>query len=220
MGKTGILGGTFNPVHLGHLRAAHEVAETLGLDRVLFVPALIPPHKDPAQSASAEHRLEMVRLAVRDNPLFEVSDVELRRGGPSYTIDTLDELASAMPCEELYFIVGSELFRTIDSWHCWERLFHVSHFVVVHRPGYHFDPLKRCPLALQRRIGYDKKEGGVEYYTHESSKRVISVPIVGLNLSSTRIRELRSEGRSIRYLVPEAVERYIVDHSLYREVRP
>ncbi len=141
--KLGILGGTFNPIHYGHLAAAEEVRDRLKLDRILFIPSYLPPHKLEENVPSAVQRMEMVRLATEGNPSFEPSDIEIKRGGRSYTIDTIEALRQAYPGTELYFITGLDSFLEIQTWHEWERLLTLCCFVVLSRPGYHFIDLAK-----------------------------------------------------------------------------
>ncbi len=215
--KVGLLGGTFNPIHLGHLRAAEEVRESLGLRRVIFIPSRLPPHKGSADIPSPGDRLKMVELATSTNPYFDFSDVEIRRGGPSYTIDTLRYFVSQFTEEEFYFILGSDLFREIDTWREWESLFEVANFVVVVRPGYEEECFPPLPLALRDHFRYYNAGGREVIYTHKSSKTLTILNITGIELSSTRIRELVREGVSIKYLVTDEVLRFIATKGLYKQ---
>lgn len=218
--RVGLLGGTFNPIHLGHLRAAEEIRETLTLDRVYFIPALTPPHKTPSDIASPADRLKMIECAIRGNPHFEISDVELRRKGPSYTVDTLTYFSSNFPDSEFYFIVGSDLFSEIDTWKDYKRLFELSNFAVITRPGFCEDPYSTFALELRNDFRYYKKEKDVVTYLHKGSKLLVFVRIEGIQVSSTQIRRLLREGRSIKYLVPDEVESYILSKKLYKKEEP
>lgn len=215
--KIGLLGGTFNPIHFGHLRAAEEVREILCLSKVYFIPASIPPHKDSTNIAPSEDRLRMLELAIKDNPFFEISDVELKRRGPSYTIDTLRYFSTEFPDFEFYFIVGTDLFSEIDTWKDYKKLFKVSNFAVISRPGFPKDFSKVFPLALREDFRYHKEEGNIIFYLHKSLNILAFVRIEGIQISSTKIRCLLKENKSIKYLVPKEVEEYIITKKLYKE---
>jgi nicotinate-nucleotide adenylyltransferase len=208
----GVLGGTFDPIHLAHLRIAVEVREALRLDRVLLVPSADPPHREPPH-APAEHRLEMARLAAATDPTLEVSDLELRRSGPSYTVDTLAELAAARPGVELWFVIGSDAFAELDTWHEPERLFELANFAVVERPGVRVRGL--AELLPARFVPFLR--GTPRGLAHASGHEVRVVSVPGLDISATDIRRRIVGGASIRYLVPEPVREYIEKHGLYRE---
>jgi nicotinate-nucleotide adenylyltransferase len=198
--RLGILGGTFDPIHHGHLVAAQEVAGSLALARVLLIPVRQPPHKEEEPGASAEHRLAMVRLAAAGNPSFEVSTLEFDRSGPSYTVDTLRILASEQPDAELYFIVGMDSLADLPRWHDPGGILRLAHLVGVHRPGW-------CPESLSQ----------LEAVVPEAAGRVQIIEIPELDISSTDIRERIRTGRSIKYLVPDAVANYINEQGLYRD---
>ncbi len=215
--KLGILGGTFNPIHYGHLAAAEEVRERLRLDRVLFVPSFLPPHKQEADIPTAEQRMEMVRLATRGNTSFEPSEVELRRGGRSYSIDTIEALRRDRPGAELYFITGIDSFLDIQTWHEWERLLTFCKFVVLSRPGYHFSDLLK--IGFMREASQQVKELDLGERTHavvQSGPFEIHLELIPLyDISSTDIRRRVKEGARLKYLLPEAVETYIIKNKLY-----
>lgn len=205
-----MFGGTFNPIHLGHLRAAEEVAETLGLDRVVFIPAKRPPHKVGEAVAPAAFRMEVVQRAVADNPRFRASDLELLREGPSYSVDTLGQLRAELgPEGELWFLVGSDAFREIHTWHRYEQLFSLTDLAVMSRPPDGATPT--LPPAVADSF-VPERQG----YRHRSGHRVRSVSVTLLDISSTSVRRALLGGRSIRYLVPDAVrpvlERAAADH--------
>ncbi|MFL5756051.1 MAG: nicotinate-nucleotide adenylyltransferase [Chloroflexota bacterium] len=206
-GSRGILGGTFDPIHHGHLAIAEEVREALGLERVVFVPSNVPPHRPDAPRASANHRLAMVRLAVAENPAFEVSDLEVRRPGPSYTVDTLRTLAGdrvstdppgALDANDLVFVLSSEAFEGFGTWRDPEGVLRLATLAIVPRDG-HDDP---DPAAIERRFG-------------PLASRVTLLPGPLLAISGSAIRARAAARRSLRYLVPDAVARYIGDHDLY-----
>jgi nicotinate-nucleotide adenylyltransferase len=218
------LGGAFNPVHYGHLRAAEEAKQCLGLDRVIFVPAGTPPFRDKEQSlASAADRLEMTRLAVSGSPGFEVSDIECRKPGPSYTVETLRELKSVYPSDDFFFILGMDAFLEMHLWREPERLLELASFIVVPRPGHSFleviqsafvDAGKKPSEQLQGFLnrgqvcsaGIGLKNGG--------TLTLLRMPV--MEISSSRIRALISKGLEARYLLPESVLSYIITKGLYR----
>jgi nicotinate-nucleotide adenylyltransferase len=215
--KTGILGGTFNPIHNAHLRIAEEVRDAFKLDRVMFIPAATPPHKPHIGELSFASRLEMVRLATGDNPFFTVSDIEGRRGGRSYSIDTLRALNQEYPGDELYFIVGADSFNDISTWRDYAALFSLCNMVCVQRPGSTIKSLaKALPVAMNAEFCYDS---AAKRLNHSSGHCVYALDGVLLDISSSHIRNLVRGGRSIRYLVPDAVDRYIKEQRLYIDAR-
>ncbi|MGQ0793035.1 MAG: nicotinate-nucleotide adenylyltransferase [Deltaproteobacteria bacterium] len=214
--RIGILGGTFDPIHLGHLRAAEELCEILRLDVVYFTPALIPPHKDSSDITPPQDRLLMLEAAILGNPRFKISDVELRRKGASYTIDTLSYFREAMPQARVTFIMGSDLLSQIETWKDYTELFEIANIAVIARPGLpREDFASMLPLAIRRDFRYYKERAGEVIYLHKGGMTLSFVAIEGIELSSTRIREIAGAGRSIKYLVPEPVECYIVSKKLY-----
>ncbi len=218
--KIGLMGGTFNPVHLGHLRAAEETREILELDEICFIPALTPPHKDSKDIVSAKHRLKMLQLATEENQFFKVDEIELKRKAPSYTIDTLKELKKSKPDNEYFFIVGTELFTRIDTWKSYKTLFKYANFVILNRPGYYeIDLSNLFPLALKNEFRYSYKENEIDVFEHKDSKKLIFININGIKLSSTKIRSFIHQNKSIRYLVTEKIQEYILKNKLYSEVK-
>ncbi len=208
--KTGILGGTFNPPHFGHLRLAEEVAGSYDLDRIIFVPCHQPPHKDKTDIPDAQDRLNMTVLACADNPKFEVSDVELKFPPPSYTINTL-KYFKAIPQNDIYFIMGSDSLAEIGAWKDCENLFSLANFIIVRRPGASFDQAwKRIPGSLRAKFSLNQGE-----FFHTSGTTMISSGVKGLDISSTEIRRLIKHLLSARYLTPDSVIDYIKKHDLY-----
>lgn len=212
--RTGILGGTFNPIHIAHLRIAEEVREACALDRVLFVPAAAPPHKSVAEEVPFGDRLAMVEAAIADNPAFSASDLESRRPGKSYSVHTLEILRRERPDDQLFFLIGMDSFRDIASWREYRRLFELAHIVVAARPGVATeDPRELLPVAIREDFCYDFVSKRLR---HRSGTEVIFLQETFLDVSSTNIRNMIDAGRSIRYLVPPAVEAYIASRGLYR----
>ncbi len=212
--RLGVLGGTFDPVHLGHLRIAVETAEEMGLDRVWLVPASRPPHKEGGVITPFEHRLEMIRLATAGERALGVSDLEGRRGGVSYTIETLRELHGMHPRDlELHFVAGTDAFLEIRTWKEYSSLFRYTHFILIQRPGIRSKDLEGFLRSLDPNL---EREGPGEYRFPESGCRVVERRATYMDISSTRIRDAAAAGRSIRYLVPDAVHDYIHQEGLYR----
>ena len=195
--RLGIMGGTFDPIHVGHLAVAEEAREQLRLDRVLFVPAGVPPHKPAGAVAPVGDRVAMVALAIGENETFELSRVEVEREGPSYTSDTVEQLAGSG--DELVLILSAETFRELPTWHAPDRLLDAARVAVVPREGF---PSPDASWIADRFPG------------RESRVTILDGPRLGI--SSTDIRDRVASGRSVRYLVPEVVRRYIEDHGLYR----
>jgi len=197
--RIGILGGTFDPIHYGHLILAEEAWARLELDRVLFVPAREPPHKLLQPGSPAADRLYMVRLSIASNPHFDVSDIELERPGPSYTVDTLALLRQELgPQAELYFLMGLDSLVNLPTWHNPEGIIALAHLAVARRPGYAAD-LQRLEQVLP----------GITERTH-----FLDIPEIGI--ASHDLRRRVREGLPIKYQVPEAVEEYIYARGLYR----
>lgn len=196
-GSVGVLGGTFDPIHLGHLALAEEAREALGLERVLFVPAAMPPHKQGRQITSPDHRRAMVELAVADNTAFEVSTVELARPGPSYTVDTLAALAEH--ARELTLLLSAESFAELPDWHQPRRIIELARIAVAPRAGYEL-----------------RSRGWLEDRLPGTGDRVRFLDGPNLRVSASEIRARVAAGRSVRYLVAASVARYIAEHQLYR----
>ena len=209
--RVGLFGGTFNPVHLGHLRGAEEIREVFHLDEVIFVPSSIPPHKMTEGVIGASHRLEMVRLAVSGNPYFSVSDVEISRPGKSYSIETIRYFRERRQ-DAFFFILGSDAFSDIETWKEFQNLFLLCHFIVMTRPGSRKE--LSLPRALVPNFRYVSKE---KAWVHVSGYMLYLKEISFLDISSTKVRELIKKRRSVRYLISPEVETYIQEHSLYRK---
>ncbi len=213
--RFGLLGGTFDPIHCGHLRTAEEICEDFGLDEVFFIPAYLPPHKNDEEKPVLDfsHRLRMCALAVEDNARFAVSDLERHRQGKSYSIDTLKDIRARHPQDELYFILGMDAFLDIVTWQDFRTLFTLSHFIVVTRPGYSREPVEDILAAVSPGFRHDPR---ASRYLHPAGYFVYFWETTLLDISSTRIRRYIHEGKSIHYLVPSEVEDYIYGHELYK----
>ena len=211
--KIGILGGTFNPVHIAHLRIAEEVRESFDLGMVIFVPAATPPHKPLAGDLPFATRLRMVQLAIAGNPLFMVSEIEGNRGGKSYSIDTIHTLRLEYPDDEFFFIIGSDSFLDIGTWRKYSAIFALCNIVVVERPGAVVTSIcSSLPFDILHEFSYFDAE---KRLAHKSGYSVYYAKGVPLEISSSTVRRLARLGRSIRFLVPDAVENYIKEHRLY-----
>jgi nicotinate-nucleotide adenylyltransferase len=218
-GGIGILGGTFDPIHLAHLRAAEEVRDAEGLDEMRLVPAASPPHKSGRPITAAAHRLRMVELAVAGVPGFRAWDVELRRTGPSFTVDTLrtlrDEVGPAVRC---VFVLGRDAFADFGTWREPDVILSLADLVVVTRPPWPQTlNVADFPVAAQESLRYDPAS---ECIRHASGRRVRLLPITPLDVSATALRARVAAHRSIRFLVPPAVEEYVGRHALYLEEDP
>ncbi len=211
----GILGGTFDPIHFGHLRLAQELAQTLKLAQVRFVPSGTPPHRAAPGAASA-HRVAMARLAVAANPLFVVDERETRRAGPAYTFDTLTEVRAELGATcPLVLLLGADAFLDFAAWHRWHELFGLAHVGVAHRPGF---PVERwresMPQPLSREYAARLMQQPLAVHLAPSGGIVV-MPFTALDISATAIRELVRTGGSPRYLLPDAVLDYIRAENLY-----
>jgi len=200
--KIGVIGGTFDPIHYGHLIIAEEARVKVGLAKVIFIPAGNPPHKLRRPYSPAHHRYKMVELAIASNPYFEISPIEINRPGPSYSVDTMAILREEMgPNVELYFIMGVDSLAGILTWHKPEELIKLCKIIAVNRPGYgvDIDALNNIIPGIKEQVIF------------------IKAPEIGI--SSTEIQQRVREGLPIRYLVPPEVERYIYENKLYRDYR-
>ncbi|RMF46370.1 MAG: nicotinate (nicotinamide) nucleotide adenylyltransferase [Deltaproteobacteria bacterium] len=212
--KTGILGGTFDPIHFGHLRIAEEARERLQLDRVLFLVANVPPHKTGRPTSPFASRLALVEAAVADHPGFEACAMEADHPGPNYSVDTLARLRRTYPDDSFYFIIGADSFRDLPEWKNYQEIFSLTNLVVVGRPGLEaMDPASGLPVAAQKQFCYS---GSPEKWRHTSGNWLFFIEDTGLDISSTRLRAMVAERRSIRYLVPEPVRQLIERDGLYR----
>lgn len=212
--RLGILGGTFDPIHFGHLRTAEEVREALELEKICLIPAALPPHKDRKPVAAFHHRLNMARLAVEDVPFLEAMDLEGRRRGMSYSIETLREFHRLFKDDlELFFILGTDAFMEIKTWKEYQGLFDYAHFVVIKRPGDESEELE--PFLRSVGVGFERGGKGWDFVA-TSGCGLLYRKFTFMEISSTQIRGLVAGGKSIRFLVPDAVRSYITSQGLYR----
>jgi nicotinate-nucleotide adenylyltransferase len=211
-----IFGGTFNPIHLGHLRAAEEVREAAGLDEVRFVPAALPPHKDPESVglAPAHHRLRMVEVALENVPGFRAWPVEIERGGTSYSIDTIRALRTEVPADpRVAFMLGWDAFADVHTWKDFEEIFGLCDVLVFTRPPDVRPPDEHAlPVAARQAFRYDPEIGA---FRHRSGHRLTMHQVTSFAISATDVRRRLASGRSIGFLVPDAVETYIRQHGLF-----
>lgn len=218
MNKVGILGGAFDPIHFGHLRMAQELAESVKLAEVRFIPTASPPHR-PQPQTPAEHRLIMARLAIEGNPLFRCDDREIRRHAaqqnPSYTIDTLLSLEQELDKGTgLCLLLGGDAFLGLPTWHRWTELLEHCHIVVAHRPGSELQP-ETLPHELKA-LWRSAATQNIQDLEQTCVGRILMQPITALDISATRIRDDLRQGKNPRYLLPDAVIDYIRTHKLYR----
>jgi nicotinate-nucleotide adenylyltransferase len=211
----GILGGTFDPIHYGHLRLAQQVADALKLEEVRFVPSGTPPHRATPRLPAAE-RLAMVKLAVQGNSLFRVDEREIDREGPAYTVDTLEALRRELGSERsVCLLVGADAFLDLATWHRWRDLLRLAHVVVAHRPGFPIDTWQdRMPQPLAREYGSRLMRDPLSVHLAPAGGIAV-VAITALDISATMIRECLRAGNSPRYLLPDSVLDYIRSRTLY-----
>jgi nicotinate-nucleotide adenylyltransferase len=214
--RIGIFGGSFDPIHYGHLRCAEEVAEALGLSRIIFIPASVSPLKCEAKPVEASLRLKMIELATGPNSIFEYSDIEILRGGSSYTIDTIRGLCEALSISsaQLTLLIGSDAFNDIASWCDYEELLALVDIAVILREGVAIKkPSELLPVEVARNFCYDKEN---DAYLGTSGQRIYYLSTTPFGVSSTDIRERVKEGLSLRYLLPSVVEEFILKEGLYK----
>ena len=213
--RLGIFGGTFDPVHLGHLRAAEEALDILGLDEMLFVPVAVPPHKPNRKILSFQSRWRMLQLALAGNSRFGLSDLEQRMPGKSYTVHSLKHLSRENPGAELFFLVGCDAFFEMDTWYEFKEIFRLAGVVVLCRPECCENEILQFVsnrVSDLYRIVSENRE-----IRHPVLRSVYSLRNTRMDISSTRVRELAAEGLSVRYLVPDNVWSYIAQNGLYRK---
>jgi len=220
--RTGLFGGTFNPIHAGHVRVAGEIKEKFDFDRMIIIPSAIPPHKEAVDIADAEHRFEMAKKAFQDKSEYVVSDIEIRRDGPSYTVDTVKHFLAKLSIDyEIYLILGIDAFLEIDTWMSYGDLFELLPMVVMSRPGYG----DKSSAGFKDSIdGFLKKNISNEYhlaetgryYEHALLKPVYQTDVTPVDISATDVRMHVKTGKPIKGYVPEKVEAYIMDKRLYQ----
>ncbi|MCD6193906.1 MAG: nicotinate-nucleotide adenylyltransferase [Candidatus Aminicenantes bacterium] len=214
--KLGIFGGTFNPIHLGHLQAGEEIYRRARLDKILFIPAYIPPHKKQVNIAPAEDRLAMLRLALAGRQEFVPSAIEIEDQRTSYSIYTLKKIKRLYPQAEPFFIIGVDAFLEIETWKDYEHVLEESNFLVMSRPGYQLAEVKEIlPNRWQSRIAWLKEEEKESRFS--SDYTIYLVEINALPISASEIRDKVRRGESIAHLVPPAVADYIHRHHLYQD---
>ncbi len=217
--RVGLFGGTFDPIHCGHIRAAEEVLKRFSLDRVLFVPSFIPPHKERTGIAPAGDRLRMVELACREEPRFAASSIEVDAGEKSYSVITLEKVKRIYPGAWTFFVLGVDAFLEIETWRDYKRVLKECLFIVISRPGYRIEQTE----GLLGRSWVEKVHHVSESENISDdllrTRRVFLLSIPALDISSTEVRRRIERGETIKGLVPEAVEDYIHSHNLYREHR-
>jgi len=215
-GPVGVFGGTFDPVHYGHLRLAEELAETAKLGEVRFLPSGNPPHRS-APGASAADRVEMARLATAGNPRFSVDDRETKRAGPGYTFDTLTELRTELGSSRpIALLLGADAFLDLATWHRWHALFDLAHMIVAYRPGFPIDTWQARmpePLAHEYAARYMQQPLAVHL---APAGGIAAVSMTGLDISATFVRTALKARASARYLLPDSVLDYIGSRDLYR----
>jgi nicotinate-nucleotide adenylyltransferase len=211
MRPIGVFGGTFDPIHYGHLRSAFEMLQALALEEVRFIPCGDPPHRGVTY-ASADMRLDLVRRAIDGQEAFTADDRELRRGGPSYTIDTLAELRAEFPKRSLGLILGMDAFLGLPGWHRWEDILAIAHIVVAHRPGW-----KAPDIGVLGDLVAERGTHRVEDLHAETHGRLHIHAVTQLEIASTEIRDLVAAGRDPRFLMPDAVRDRIINTGLYKE---
>jgi nicotinate-nucleotide adenylyltransferase len=215
--KWGLFGGTFDPIHAGHLRCAAEILEIFDLNRIIFVPAARPPHKLNAAITSFYHREQMIRLAIEGNPVFSFSDVEKTRSGISYSVETVEYILEKYRLDnlELYFILGQDAFHAIRTWKDWERLLLLCHFAVMTRPGYVNRGLKEIlGEEFASRFLYEKTVDG---FRGPTGHVIYFREVTFLDIASGVVRNRVRENKDIRYLVPEEIRHYILKNGLYKD---
>lgn len=209
----GVLGGTFNPVHYGHLRMAQTLLDNLALEEVRFIPSATPPHKPPP-AVSASMRAEMVRLAINDNPRFSLDSCELERAGASYTIDTLDHLKTQLyKNTAICLIMGADAFHGFNTWHRWQTILNKCHIILVQRQQDHSPKALAPPLATLLQTHYSEQLADLQ---QSAAGCILMHPIATQEISATQIRALVQQRQSAKYLLPDTVLDYIDQHQLYR----
>ena len=214
--RVGLFGGTFNPVHWGHLKTADEIRKIFDLTRVIFIPTNISPHKEPEEVVPAHHRLKMLDLVVEDNPYFFTSDVELKRHDRSYSIETITYFTQTIGKDlDLFFILGMDAFLEINTWKNYQELFSLCNFIVMTRPGYEVKGIHNgIPSQLMNDFTYMPDE---KRFIHRSRLSIYFTEVTPIDISSCSIRALMKNNLSINTMLPEKVKHYIEEHKFYRD---
>jgi nicotinate-nucleotide adenylyltransferase len=207
----GLFGGTFNPVHNGHLRLARAAADSLGLQKLIFIPSAIPPHKDLAGDTAPKHRLRMVELAIQGDPLFEVSGVEVSRGGPSYTLTTLQQMHRKMPGARFVFLIGADAWLEIGAWHRVQDVLPLADWALMRRPGFDLG----SDVESLGELSSEFEEVAGAFVHKDSGARIFDIDLPLIDISSSAIRQKIQSGESIRGMTPQAVVEYIERENLY-----
>lgn len=217
--RIGILGGTFNPIHYGHLRVAEEVQEVFVFDKLLFIPDGKPHFRKP-RLIDAYHRYKMTKVAIKGNPSFDISDIEIKTQGTSYSVETISKLVDKYKNADFFFILGIDAFLDLPGWKQPRRLMELTNFVIISRPGFYFTNLSSSPYftnvhkktlkefdeGTKRRFSFNLKKG----------KKAFLCKVTEFDISASCIRSLIKAGKNIKYLLPDSVESYIISHKLYR----
>lgn len=218
--KLGIYGGTFNPIHYGHLRTAQEVLDMLALDKIMFVPSGRPPFHKPDLESSA-HRYEMVRRAIAGNRAFGLSDIEIKRRGISYSVDTVKRLRRGFKDRELFFILGIDAFLDLPRWRDPDTLLSSITIVVISRPDHTFSGLSTSPylrsVPAKTLRDMDRGKAALASFSISNKQKGYLCAVTALNISASRIRAMVTAGQKIKYLLPDSVNSYIISHNLYRK---
>ncbi len=219
--RIGLFGGTFNPVHNGHVQVIEEVRTKFDLDKIFIIPSALPPHKETCKVAGAEDRMEMIRLVFLNDSGYTVSDVEIKRPGPSYTIDTVHYYKSVLPeATQLFFILGLDAFLEIDTWKSYKDLFQILPFIVMSRPGMEYSgdflDQKKLESYIKTKISNDYRFVKPQSYLEHNNRQTVYIcNVTPVNISSTKIRELIRKKDEIKSFVPASVEDYIKAKGLY-----
>ena len=220
--RLGVLGGSFDPVHNGHLALAQEAKKKFKLDRIIFIPAFQSPHKTNQTPMDAFHRVQMLELALDDEPCFQISRIELDREGLSYTIDTIDALKAIHDPAELFLILGIDAFKTLDTWKDSSRLTETCHLLVSTRPGHNPKKIEPCVQKIFQTSGsfpYSparQLEGNTIFQHQKTGTEIVFFDLTPTNISSRQIRKLIAENQGLKNLLPHNVENYIIENRLYR----
>ena len=216
--RIGIYGGAFNPIHYGHLRSAEETAEILSLDRVIFMPSGITPFDKP-NLVSPRSRYKMVKAAIENNPLFNISGIEINTRGKSYTLNTLKRLSNRYKKSELFFIIGIDAFMDLPAWKNTDRIVRTANIIIISRPGSSFYGLRSSPYlkGVHDRVLKDLDKGKIEKIEFDISinQKGYLCNVTGLDISASNIRKLIMSGKNVNYLLPDSVKSYIISNNLY-----